>query len=163
MESFPHGPGWFEVSWYCELPPSLRFFNSSPKPLSKPDLNSVWVLERKHMMILPTNEIQKSMVKFVFWMNNKYISISLNISAHTSRLKNIYFYSSILDFNWFEAHCIFFPTFWVFCDSLSNDEFLKAIWNDESLFWTWERNLKHPEELDHVGLFVTGLAYSYQE
>lgn len=31
------------------------------------------------------------------------------------------------------------------------------------LFWTWERNLKHPEELDNVGLFVTGLAYSYQE
>lgn len=56
----------------CELPP-LRFFNSSPKPQSKPDLNSVPVERKAHDGFYPANENTGSTVKFVFQMNNEYV------------------------------------------------------------------------------------------
>ena len=54
-------------------PPPLRFFNSSPKPLSKPDLNSVPVERKTHDGFYPANENTGSTVKFVFQMNNEYV------------------------------------------------------------------------------------------
>lgn len=95
---------WPRLVWSIMIryePPPLRFFNSSPKPLSKPDLNSVPVERKTHDGFYLPNENTESTVKFVFQMNNKYIFsvFPWNISD-ILRLKIIYFYSSILDFNW---------------------------------------------------------------
>lgn len=73
MESFPHGPGWFEVSWYV-MSSLCSDFLIHLQNHKVSQILILFQLKEKHMMdfYLP-NENTGSTVKFVFQMNNEYV------------------------------------------------------------------------------------------